>query len=93
MRTFTRKYMRREKEHESERDRERERKRRGERGEQEGAEGAEGAEGESEFRQYFSLSITRSAIKTDSNGGGERKRNLRSDNSRYYQPRACARSN
>lgn len=90
MRTFTRKYMRREKEHESERDRERERKRRGERGEQEGA---EGAEGESEFRQYFSLSITRSAIKTDSNGGGERKRNLRSDNSRYYQPRACARSN
>lgn len=87
MRTFTRKYMRREKEHESERDRERERKRRGERGEQ------EGAEGESEFRQYFSLSITRSAIKTDSNGGGERKRNLRSDNSRYYQPRACARSN
>lgn len=87
MRTFTRKYMRREKEHESERDRERERKRRGKRGEQ------EGAEGESEFRQYFSLSITRSAIKTDSNGGGERKRNLRSDNSRYYQPRACARSN
>lgn len=87
MRTFTRKYMRREKEHESERDRERERKRRGERGEQ------KGAEGESEFRQYFSLSITRSAIKTDSNGGGERKRNLRSDNSRYYQPRACARSN